>query len=77
MAITIEREYNVLKVKVNEPGFGRYTVIATTTEEAALCVSHYFGGNGRHLGEEKNCPFCRRCLEIAAKHNRKRKPKGV
>jgi hypothetical protein len=55
--ICVERDQNTFKVKVSDPGFGRYLVKAGSPQEAATAILHYY--NQEHERGSETCPMCR------------------
>jgi hypothetical protein len=66
--ISIERDGNGYKVKVSDPGFGRYTLRAGTPQEAAGAVLHYYGADH----DEAACASCEQIKREGSVKERKR-----
>ena len=54
--ISAERNGAGFRIKVNDPGFGRYTMQAATAKEVVNTVAHYWGQEH----DEDNCAACKR-----------------
>ena len=60
--VTIKRDYNSFNMKFSAQGTGMksYAVKAFTSNEMALALNHYYGGeNGHPCQSKKSCPLCR------------------